>query len=366
MIAEKLTFRSISLRSVLIPLRRPVVSKVGRFDQWPMILIDLQTEQGIVGRAYLEPYLRHSVRYIMSAIRDLVADRVGNPIRPIDDFQRGHRALNLIGYEGVSLIAVSGLDMASWDALAKAAGVPLAVLLGGSVGSVPSYNSNGLWLTDVATLADEAGALVAEGGFRGLKLRLGRDRLADDLAAIKAVRSAAGEDIKLMVDFNQGLSLGDALHRCHALDGEGLYWLEEPIVYNNLQGYAQLAKELRTPVQLGENFYGPRALYQALAMGAGDYFMPDLMRIGGVTGWLRAAAVAGAAGIEMSTHLYPEFAAHLMQVTETAHWLEWQDWANPILAEPFTIAEGRISIPDQPGAGIDWNEAAVRHYHFDA
>jgi mandelate racemase len=338
---------------------------VGRFDQWPVILIDLQTEEGIVGRSYLEPYLRQSMRYIMSAMHDLAGGRVGKPIQPIDDFQSGHRALNLIGYEGVSLIAVSGLDMAAWDALAKAAGMPLAVLLGGSVGSVPAYNSNGLWLTDVATLGDEAGALVAEGGFTGLKLRLGREHLADDLEAIKAVRAAAGEDIKLMVDFNQGLSLGDALHRCHALDDEGLYWLEEPITYTNLKGYAQLAKELRTPVQLGENFYGPRALYQALALGAGDYVMPDLMRIGGVTGWLRAAAVAGAAGIEMSTHLYPEFAAHLMRITETAHWLEWQDWANPILAESFTVSDSRISIPNRPGTGIAWNEDAVRHYQHD-
>src|SRR5437588_659522 len=92
--------------------------------------------------------------------------------------------------------------------------------------------------------------------------------------------SAAGADIKLMVDFNQGLSLGDALHRCHALDRQGLYWFEEPIIYDNLAGYAQLTRELTTPVQLGENFYGPRALHQALSMSAGDYVMPDLMRIG--------------------------------------------------------------------------------------
>jgi mandelate racemase len=365
MTSEKLTLRSVTTRAVLIPLRRPVVSKVGRFDQWPVILIDVETEEGIVGRAYLEPYLKQSLRYIMAAIQDLAASRAGQPIRPLEDFQRGHRSLNLIGYEGVSLIAVSGLDMACWDALAKAAEMPLAVFLGGSVGPVLAYNSNGLWLNDVATLGEEAAALVAEGGFGGLKLRLGREHLADDLAAIEAVRTAVGGDVKLMVDFNQGLSLGDALHRCHALDGQGLYWLEEPINYNNLSGYAQLTKELRTPVQLGENFYGPRALYQALAMGAGDYFMPDLMRIGGVTGWLRAAAVAGAAGIEMSTHLYPEFAAHLMRVTETAHWLEWQDWSDPILTEPFTVANSRISIPNRSGAGIDWNEEAVKRYRYD-
>jgi mandelate racemase len=93
--------------------------------------------------------------------------------------------------------------------------------------------------------------------------------------------------------------------------------------------------------------------------------MPDLMRIGGVTGWLRAAAIAGAAGVEMSSHLYPEFSAHLLRVTETAHWLEWQDWADPILAEPFAVANGRVTIPDHPGAGIAWNEEAVARYAYD-
>lgn len=169
-----------------------------------------------------------------------------------------------------------------------------------------------------------------------------------------------------MVDFNQGLSLGDALSRCHALDDLRLYWFEEPIRYDNLGGYVQLATELKTPVQLGENFYGPRSLLQAIAMGAGDFVMPDLMRIGGVTGWLRAASIAGTAGIPMSTHLYPEFASHLMRVTESAHWLEWQDWADPILAEPFHVADGALVIPNRPGAGIDWNEDAVKHYRYDA
>jgi mandelate racemase len=362
---QKLTLRSVRVRPVLVPLRRKVVSKVGFFDQWPMILIDLETEEGIVGRSYLEPYLKQTAGYIVPAIRDLAATRIGQPIRPIENFQQGHKSLNLVGYEGISMIAVSGLDMAAWDALAKAADMPLAVFLGGSLGPVPAYNSNGLWLTDVGTLAEEAGSLVAEGGFKGLKLRLGRDRLSDDLAAIDAVRSIVGEDVKLMVDFNQGLSLGDALHRCHALDGQGLYWFEEPIAYNNLPGYAQLARELKTPVQLGENFYGPRALFQALAMGAGDYVMPDLMRIGGVTGWLRAAAIAGAAGVEMSTHLYPEFSAHLMRVTETAHWLEWQDWANPVVAEPFAVTDGHVTIPNRSGAGLLWNEDAVKHYGYE-
>ena len=170
-----------------------------------------------------EPYLKNAARYIVPAIQDLGAAQVGKSLAPLDSFQSNRRALNLVGYEGVAMIAVSGIDMAVWDALAKAAGMPLAVLLGGTLAPVPAYNSNGLWLTDLATLANEAAELVAEGGFKGLKLRLGRDRLSDDLAAIREVRKGAGDDVKLMVDFNQGLPLGEALSRCHALDDQGLF-----------------------------------------------------------------------------------------------------------------------------------------------
>jgi mandelate racemase len=347
------------VRPVVVPLKRPITSKVGSFREWPLILIDPHTNEGVVGRSYLEPYLKNAFRYIVPAIEDLAAAAQGRPVAPLDAYQRGVGALHLVGRAGVTLIAVSGLDMAAWDALARAAGVPLAVYLGGTVGPVPAYNSNGLWPTAPDGLAAEAAELVAEGGFTALKIRLGREKLGEDLAAIAAARAAAGPEVKLMADFNQGLSLGDALARCRALDDQGLYWLEEPIAYDNIPGYAQLARELNTPVQLGENFYGPRALYHALLAGAGDYVMPDLMRIGGVSGWLRAAAVAGAAGIPVSTHLYPEVAAHLMRVTETAHWLEWQDWAYPILSEPFLLKDGHLVVPDRPGSGIEWDERSV-------
>jgi mandelate racemase len=357
-----LTLKSVRARPVVVPLKRPVVSKVGLFRDWPMILIDLYTNEGVVGHSYLEPYLRQSIRYIIPAIEDLALAAKDQPVAPFDAHRSGIGSLHLIGREGLSLIAVSGLDMAAWDAVAKAADIPLAVHLGGTVGAVPAYNSNGLWLTPIDALATEAAALVDEGGFTALKLRLGRAKLADDLAAIAAVREAAGIDVKLMCDFNQGLSLGDAIVRCHALDDQGLYWFEEPTTYDNTPGYAQLAREINTPIQLGENFYGPRMLYQAVLAGAGDYMMPDLMRIGGVSGWLRAAAITGAAGIPMSTHLYPEAAAHLMRVTDTAHWLEWQDWADPILEAPFELRDGQLTVPDRPGIGIAWNEKAVARY----
>jgi mandelate racemase len=134
----------------------------------------------------------------------------------------------------------------------------------------------------------------------------------------------------------------------------------EPIVYDSLDGCVRLAAELKTPIQIGENFYGPRDLHKVLQRKACDFVMADFMRIGGVTGWLRAAAIAGAAGILMSTQLYPEVAAHAMRVTETAHWLEWQDWADPILREPYIIRDSLLHVPDVPGTGLEWNEDVVK------
>src|SRR5205823_596062 len=205
-------------------------------SRWPLLLIDVTTEEGITGRGYLAPYLSRAAAAVRTVLEDMGAALRGQPVSPAAAYAGARGWLGLAGYQGLALAAVAGLDMALWDALAKAAGLPLAVLLGGSLAPVPAYNSNGLWLTEVDTLAKEAGALVAEGGFGALKLRLGRDRLDDDVAAIREVRKGAGEEIKLMVDFNQGLSLGDALVRCHALDGQNLYWFEEPIVYDNLPG----------------------------------------------------------------------------------------------------------------------------------
>ncbi len=354
-----LTFRSLRARPVVLKLERPVVARIATITEWPLILIDLQTEEGVVGRSYLEPYVVKAMRYLIPALNDLGEMLKGRRVAPLELYDLARKSLHFVGYEGLSMIAASGLDMASWDSLATAAGLPLCVLLGGSVGPVKSYNSNGLWLREPEALAAEAVELRDEGGFTGLKLRLGRERVSDDLATIAAVRRAVGDGMHLMVDFNQGLNLAEALERCHRIDDLGLAWIEEPIVYDNLDGFAQLTAELKTPIQIGENFYGPRELHKALQKKACDLVMPDFMRIGGVTGWIRAAAIAGAAGVPMSTHLYPEVAAHMMRVTETAHWLEWQDWADPILQRPYDIKDGLLHVPDVPGVGLEWNEDAV-------
>jgi mandelate racemase len=358
----RLTLDTVVVRVIQIPLRRPIVAKLGEFKHFPFILTDVLTKEGVVGHSYLEPYRVTATKSIVALIEDLAEQQRGKPVAPFDRFEEARRSLHLLGRQGVMLIAIAALDMAMWDALAKALGLPLVVMLGGTVGPVRAYNTNGLWLIPIERLADEASSLVAEGGFKAVKIRLGRDNVKDDLKAIAEVRRAVGDDIILMSDFNQGLSFTAALRRLHQLDDQGLEWFEEPIVFDDFAGSARLANELKTPLQIGENIYGPRHFLQAVAAGAADCYMPDLERIGGVTGWLRSAAIAGAAGLPMSTHLYPEFAAHLMRVTETADWLEWRDWGNPFLSEPFEVRGSALHIPDRPGAGIAWDETALKRF----
>ena len=307
-----------------------------------------------------------SLRYLVPALDDLGTLLKGRPVAPVELFEAARKSLHFVGYEGLSMIAASGLDMAAWDALAQAAGQPLCALLGGSVGPVKAYNSNGLWLQRAGGRRRGGAGTARRGRLHRAEAAAGtrerRRRPCDPRRRAPRRRQRHEPDDRLQ----PGLTFRRGAAALPPIDDHGLAWIEEPIVYDNIDGYAQLARELRTPLQIGENFYGPREMHKALQRKACDLVMPDFMRIGGVTGWMRAAAIAGAAGVPMSTHLYPEVAAHVMRVTETAHWLEWQDWADPILEEPFKVEGGNLVIPDRPGVGLRWNEAAVKRYRYDA
>ncbi|MDH3597966.1 MAG: hypothetical protein OEU09_11680 [Rhodospirillales bacterium] len=358
----RLAIRDITVRSVLVPLARPLATRVVTIEQAPLLLLDLYTEEGVTGRTYLFGYTARGSVHMAALLHDILAMTRGDRVAPVDLFAKATKGLTLMGHQGLAAMAVSGFDVACWDALARAAGVPLVTLLGGRQRPILAYNSNGLGLIAPEAAADQAQALLAEGGFEAVKIRLGRATLAEDLAALRAVRKAVGDNVLLPCDFNQGLSVAEAVRRGRALDGEGVHWIEEPIVYDDLEGCAKIAREVATPIQIGENFYGPRAMAEAIAARAADYMMPDLERIGGVTGWLRAAALAEAANIELSSHIFPEVSCHLLAVTPTRHLLEYVDWAAPILADPLRVENGQVEIPDVPGTGIAWNEDAVAKF----
>jgi mandelate racemase len=358
-----LTFRAIRSVGLEVPMTYALGTSRGTITKAPLLLIDLDTEEGVTGHSYLWGYFPAAIPAIMSILEEVERVVKGERLAPVDLWSKLSERFALIGVQGIVRMAMAGFDVAAWDALARAAGVPLATLLGSAPKRIRAYNSCGLGLMAPEHVADEAEKLAA-GGFRAVKLRLGYPSLKEDLLALHAVKQRLGSEIAVMVDYNQALSLAQALERGRALDGEQIYWLEEPIRHDDYAGNATLARELHTPIQIGENFSESSAMAAALAAGAADYVMPDLERIGGVTGWLRAAALAAIHRIEMSSHLFPEVSAHLLAVTPTCHFLEYVDWADKILEEPLAIVDGLAVVPARPGNGLTWDRKAVEKYRI--
>jgi mandelate racemase len=350
---------AIRARPVAAPMKRPLATSIARVGEAALLLIDLQTDQGIVGRSYLFALGKQNLPAITRLVESMAAMVKGDPVAPFELEKKLRARHTLLGVHNIVLFAIAGIDMAAWDALAQSLGQPLVRVLGGAPRPVPAYNSNGLGIMEIAPLAREAEELVKE-GFRAVKLRLGRPEAKHDLEALRAVKQAIGPEVTLMVDFNQALTVAEAIRRGRMIDDEGgVLWMEEPVRADDLAGNARVAREVATPIQIGENFMGPEQMAQALAAGACDYAMPDAQRIGGVTGWMRAAALAQGAGMEMSSHLFPEVSAHLLAVTPTCHWLEFVDWAAPVLQEPLAVKAGMVAIPEKP---MLWNEDAVKRY----
>jgi mandelate racemase len=361
--APLLTIRAIRSIGVEVPMTYALGTSRGVITKAPLLLIDLETEEGVTGHSYLWCYFPAAMPAIAKILEEVARVVEGERLAPADLWSKLAERFALIGVQGIVRMAMAGFDVAAWDALAIAAGWPLATLIGSSPKCIPAYNSCGLGLMAPRDVADEAEKLLAR-GFRAVKLRLGYPTLAEDLAALHAVKKRIGSEIAVMVDYNQALSLAQALERGRALDQEGIYWLEEPIRHDDYAGNATLVRELETPIQIGENFSESSAMAVALAAGAADYVMPDLERIGGVTGWLRAAALAATHRIEMSSHLFPEVSAHLLAATPTAHFLEYMDWADKILAQPLEIVDGFAVVPQRPGNGLTWDAKAVEKYRI--
>jgi mandelate racemase len=357
------TIRDLTVRAVDVPMRRALHTSARVIDRAPLLLLDLRTESGIVGRAYLFCFDFFSQRLLRETLVEIAPLLAGVTLDAAAIEALLERRFRLVGARGLTGMALSGVDVAVWDALAQLADGPLVRLLGGESRAIPAYNSNGLGIMGNRGLMVEAEELVAE-GFTTIKLRLGYDSVARDLEAARAVRTAVGADVEILTDYNQLLSPDEARIRCAALDDCGLGWIEEPILHDDIASCAELTRATKTPIQIGENFMGPHAARQALDLHASDLVMFDLQRIGGVSGWLAAAAHAQRAGIPASSHLFPEVSVHLMCVTPTCDRLEFVDWAAPILAEPLVVRDGFATPPERAGTGVTWDEAAVRRYEI--
>lgn len=350
------------VRAVNVPLEYPVKTAVGLVATSPLVLIDLETDGGITGRAYLFAYLPAVLKPLAQTVRELAALVQGEPLAPVALAGLLDQRLRLIGNTGLLKMATAGIDMAAWDALAKSCGVPLVTLLGGTPRPIRAYDSHAM---DGLPLAVERAARAAEAGFGGVKTKIGYATLEEDIAVVRAIGAATDGRLAIMVDYNQSLTVPEAIRRARALADEGVHWIEEPTLQQDYAGHAAIRAATTVPVQMGENWFGTDEMTKALDAGACSLGMADIMKIGGVTGWLAAASLAQQRGLPLSSHLFQEFSAHVLAVTPTADWLERLDIAGPILEPQLQFIDGHAVIGDAPGAGILWREKAIAAYQVN-
>jgi mandelate racemase len=348
--------QSLRVRTVSVPMAHPHRTAGGVVSESPLVLTDVFCDDGVVGHSIVFTYTRAALKPTAELIRNLEELMRGEPLAPLEIEQGLSRRFRLLGTQGLVGIALAAIDMALWDALALSHESSLLALLGGVAKPIPAYGAVGY---DGAAGSARAAAEWVGRGFRGVKAKIGYPTLQEDLAVIRAIRKAVGDGVAIMVDYNQSLTPAEAVERLLVLDDEGLTWVEEPTLAHDYAGHALIAREVDTPIQCGENWWGTLDLRHALAARASDFVMPDVMKIGGVTGWLRAAALAHAEGVRVSNHLWPELSAQLLCVTPTAHWLEYADWWNPILSEPLKVEDGVALVDGAIGTGVSWDEKTI-------
>lgn len=352
------TIRSLSARPVIAPLERPIRTAVGTIPAAPLLILDILTEEGITGQAYIFGYTPVTLVPLARLVENIADTLKGKSVSPVERMRDFDGMFRLLGKQGLLGMALSGVDMALWDVLGRACNQPVVRLLGGEPTPIPAYDSYGF----VDPVADRRALEHSlERGFRGIKIKVGGGSVDDDVDTVAAVRGIVGDETTLMVDYNQSLNVTEALRRIDRLAEYDLHWVEEPVPAEDIRGHAEVRAASPVPIQTGENWWFPQDMAKAIEAEACDYAMPDLMKIGGITGWLRAMGQAEAASIPVSSHLFIEASAHALAVTPTAHWLEYLDVAGAVLTEPMPVFDGSVA-PRGPGLGMTWNEEAVERF----
>jgi len=349
--------KSFRIRTIKAPLDKPHKTASGIIEAAPLVLLDVETDVGVTGSSYVFVYTPMALKPVASLLGGLEELVVNEPLEPETINAALEAKFRLLGNQGLTGIAVAAIDMALWDAAARLANKSLVRLLGATPKPLAVYDSLGQMGPDETAREVETSL---QRGFRAFKIKAGHENPKTDVAVILAIKKIAGDDIWLAADFNQAFSPPEAIARMQLLDEENLKWIEEPVRAEDYIGHAAVRLAIKTPVQTGENWWGVADMKKSLAAGASDMIMPDAMKIGGVTGWMKAAALDH--GLPVSSHLFAEISSHLLTVTPNAHMLEWLDVAGAINQTPISIVNGQTKALDVAGSGLNWNEKAIAKY----
>ena len=349
--ANQIILSDISVTTATPELPSPLLTASGALKNASLVLVTMTSKCGIEGHSYLFSPNAKLLPALASAVSVAFEEVKGRSCSPEMNTDYLLDKFKLFGGTGILTMAFAAVDMASWDLLAYALRKPLYRLWGGTKTPIPSYESSGLSIGSISQVLKQAETFLINGNSR-MKVRLGYETVEQEVSLLSRLKEELGNDIELMVDYNQGLTVDQAFERCKKLDDLGLTWIEEPISADMLEKAAELTKQIKTPIQLGENLWSLTEVERALNLGSSDYLMPDVAKIGGATQWLRSAKLAAKRGVKVSSHLYPEISAHLLSSIKNAHYLEYADWTKLQFAGHITSKNNQLCINDACGVGL--------------
>lgn len=332
----------------------------GRFR--PVVMLRLRTDNGLEGIG-LTFYGGAMTGSLCKAVDELAELSVGaDPMRVEAVIESLRATGDSAGPGGIFSLALSAIDTALWDIKGKALEQPLWKLLGGHRDRVPTYASGALrrGLTD--DQAAQAARTLVEKGFTQMKTQMalpGNPTPADEIRRVRTVREAVGPDITLMCDINQRWRPEQAIDIGSRVEDVGLFWLEDVTTADDYQGLARVTAALNTPIAGGEYLYGIRPFRQMIEARSVDIVMVDIVRAGGVTPWMKIAAMAEAFNLPIVSHVMPEILVHLVAACPNGLTVEYMPWMLALYEETPAIENGELVLPDKPGLGLKFDEKAI-------
>jgi L-alanine-DL-glutamate epimerase-like enolase superfamily enzyme len=340
----------------------PLIDTTHTIEALDVITLKVTTKEGVVGTGYTYT-TGHCADAVKAMLDTEVAPQaVGRSCREVESlwneaWWRTHWA----GRGGVSTLAMAALDIALWDALAIAAGLPLYRYLGAHREHIRGYGSAVNLSLSLPALVVQAQEFVAR-GFSAYKLKIGQPTPSADLQRLEAVREVLGPKGLLLVDANMGLTLADALRLARDLQRFDVYWLEEPLIPEDVAGHAALARSTSVPIAAGENLYTKYQFQEYIQAGALHIVQADVIRCGGITEWLKIAHLAQAANLPMAPHFVAELHVHLLCAVPNALILEYLPWFDALVEEPLRPEGGIFSPPNRPGHGVRFSQDRLAPY----
>ncbi len=330
------------------------------------VLARVFTDEGVQGIGFIVINRLTLVRPLALATEELGQLLIGMHLMEIEAARaRMDRASAYAGPGGMVNMAIAPLDIALWDAAGKSVGQPLYRLLGGYRDRVRAYASDGMWPSLPVDALAKSAQRHASMGLKLVKMRVGEQASPEgEVARVRAVQDAVGPEVKIMVDAAERWTEPQAMAAGRALQEAGIVWFEDPIPYESMDGLARLAQALDIPVAAGELLYGLEPFQRAFDAQAVDVAIMDLARMGGITPWMKVAAMAQARNIPVAGHVVPEVHVHLLAAVPNGDRVEYLPRSKPIFKNHLTLEDGHILAPQAPGIGLELDEAACERFRI--